>query len=484
MPGIVTLDVTEGPLRGKSFAFEQHDTFLFGRGEGCHAVLSPDDTTASRHHFLLEVNPPAARLRDLGSLNGTYVNDVNHGGRAAGETPEEAARRRFPEVDIKDGDRIAVGYTRFLVRVVMTACFHCGLPIPEAFRRLCRVDGGPRLCCPDCREKLQSGETVVTEGPRCSRCSRPLEAASDERAGARLCADCEQSAEKDPIAVVRDSLQASGAPEVPGYVVGDFLAKGGQGAVYRARRLSDGREVAFKVMLAKVAVDEASRQLFFREIEVTRSLRHPNIVELLDHGSAGVGFYFAMELCRGGSVEAVMRRRRAVYSLAEAGPIVLQALEGLAFAHAQKYVHRDLKPPNILLGTDERGPAKIADFGLAKSFQMAGLSGFSHTGAIGGTLGFMPREQLTNYKYARPMSDVWSMAATLYFMLSGQLPREFSGQDPIQVILGGVLVPISHWGVTLPPRVAEVLDRALAPKVEDRYPDAGAFRDALAAALG
>jgi eukaryotic-like serine/threonine-protein kinase len=280
--------------------------------------------------------------------------------------------------------------------------------------------------------------------------------------------------------------QAAGdrPPDVKGYVVGDFLAKGGQGAVYRARRLADGREVAFKIMLAKVAVDERSRKLFEREIEVTRSLRHPNIVELLDHGSGGVGFYFAMELCRGGSVDAVIQRRRAPFTLVEAGPLILQALDGLAFAHTQKYVHRDLKPPNLLLGTDERGPAKIADFGLAKSFEMAGLSGFSATGAAFGTLVFMPREQLTHYKYARPVTDVWSLAATLYFMLCGRSPREFGDRDPVQVILESSIVPISQRGVALPPRVADVLEQALAPKAEDRYQDAAAFRDALAAALG
>lgn len=76
MPGELTLSVTEGPLLGHTFTFREHDTFIFGRAPDCHAHLSPEDTSASRHHFILEVNPPDARLRDLGSLNGTYVNRV------------------------------------------------------------------------------------------------------------------------------------------------------------------------------------------------------------------------------------------------------------------------------------------------------------------------------------------------------------------------------------------------------------------------
>jgi len=77
----------------------------FGRAADCHARLPGDDTLVSRHHFLVEVNPPAARLRDLGSLNGTQVNGQKIGGRKKGETPEQGAKRRHPEIDLKDGDQ-------------------------------------------------------------------------------------------------------------------------------------------------------------------------------------------------------------------------------------------------------------------------------------------------------------------------------------------------------------------------------------------
>ena len=93
MPARVSLRVTSGPIAGRVFAFDAHDTFLFGRAPDCHAQLAEDDTTASRHHFLLEVNPPVARLRDLGSLNGTHVNGRRHGGRDPHETPEQGALR-------------------------------------------------------------------------------------------------------------------------------------------------------------------------------------------------------------------------------------------------------------------------------------------------------------------------------------------------------------------------------------------------------
>jgi pSer/pThr/pTyr-binding forkhead associated (FHA) protein len=91
MQNRVCLEIVEGPLKGKKFDFAEHDTFIFGRAPDCHAQLA-DDTYVSRHHFILEVNPPLARLRDVGSLNATHVNNRKCGGRNKGETPEEGAK--------------------------------------------------------------------------------------------------------------------------------------------------------------------------------------------------------------------------------------------------------------------------------------------------------------------------------------------------------------------------------------------------------
>ena len=132
MAGKVRLQVIEGVMQGQAFAFEEHDTFIFGRMDDCHACL-PDDEMVSRHHFIMEVNPPDARIRDLGSLNGTYVNGIKYGGREEGETPEEGSRREYPEVDMKDGDQIKVGGTVLTVYVEVPAvCCQCGRDIAAA----------------------------------------------------------------------------------------------------------------------------------------------------------------------------------------------------------------------------------------------------------------------------------------------------------------------------------------------------------------
>jgi hypothetical protein len=448
MPGSVSLVVTAGPIRGQRFDFPAHDTFLFGRAPDCHARLAASDASASRHHFLLEVNPPLARLRDLGSLNGTHVNGVRHGARRSGESPEEAAARGGAEVDLRHGDEIRVGAT--VIRVEVSAppsCSDCGRPIAEAERERCEWVAGAYLC-----EACRRG-TVTAGG----------------------------------LARARE-----GPPEAgPGAAVGPYeierlLGKGGMGAVYLARRRAAGAPpgppVALKVMLPRMLVDEAAQEIFIREIEVTRALRHPHIVSLLDFGKHERRFYFALEYCAGGSVEALRRRHGGRVPLPATLRIAVDALSGLAAAHAAGFVHRDLKPDNVLL--DEAGRARLADFGLAKSFQQAGLSGMTATGTVAGTYQFMAREQLTSYRQVRPTTDVWSMAATIYYLLTGQYPRDFGPQsDPIAVVLRGGVVPTRERDPSVPGDLAAVLDRALDDEPSRRFPSAHELVAALRGVL-
>ncbi|MBI4676372.1 MAG: protein kinase [Elusimicrobia bacterium] len=448
MRATIVLKAVKGQQEGRVFELDRHDMFVFGRSEDCQCSI-PDDPYISSNHFLLEVNPPDAELRDLGSKNGTHVNGRRCGGRERGETPEEGAGRS-QAVALRHGDRIKAGKTEFEVELrVFEECGNCREEV--------------RVCAPH-----------------------------DEARGPFLCERCSAAMPKEPgrftqfLAGALEPLKPEEPVRFPGYSVQAEIDEGGMGKVYLGRREADGRVVAIKCV--KVHGRRAAKkqvELFSREMKVTMDLKHPNIVEFFEEGrTADGGLFFAMEYCEGGSVSDLMDKAGSL-SLERAGRIMLEALEGLSFAHAKEIVHRDLKPHNILLaGKGEDAAAKVADFGLAKNFILAGLSGMTASGQRGGTLAFMPKEQLKDFRGARPASDVFSMGATLYHMLTNRLVYDLdSERDACAAILKDRLIPIRKRGVELPDAVAAVVDKATVPDWKDRYQTAGEFKEALARAL-
>jgi eukaryotic-like serine/threonine-protein kinase len=454
MQATVTLRVTRGALRGTGFAYGERTTCILGRASDCSPRL-PDDVdhrTISRHHCLLDINPPDIRIRDFGSRNGTYVNGVKIGQREAHQTPEEAQALAFPEHDLGDGDEIGLGGTVLRVEVTTPAA-----PVPSA--------PAPR---------------------RCVNCGHPAGGDDHARPGKVLCAPCRADLEE----LARHLLARAKAGDrelaaVHGYTLLRELGRGGMGAVYLARHDETGDLVALKLMLPQVAASAEAQQRFLREIEVSRTLRHPHIAAVHDIGTAYGAFYFTMEYCPGGSTDKLAARRGGTLGLDEALSLILQALEGLEHAHGRGVVHRDLSPQNILLGGAEPAPvAKICDFGLAKAFDQAGLSGLTRTGAAAGKPGFMPRQQLINFKYAQPEVDTWALAACLYWLLTGHLPRDFpAGRDPWLVVLKDQPVPLRRRNRALPKGLAEVIDHALRDDPAIGFRTAAALRQALLRAL-
>jgi serine/threonine-protein kinase len=148
-------------------------------------------------------------------------------------------------------------------------------------------------------------------------------------------------------------------------------------------------------------------------------------------------------------------------------------------------VHRDLNPNNIFLSGSGSSPvAKIGDYGLAKAFDLAGLSGYTRTGEAMGKPLFMPRQQVVNFKYASPEVDVWAMAASLYAMLTGQPPRDFPPRkDPWKVVLSTDAVPILERDVPIPRGLAAVIDEALVDYPDIKFKSAAEFKRALESAL-
>jgi hypothetical protein len=450
-PATVTLRLIRGRLDPAEYVFAERTTCVLGRASDCAPRL-PDDEhhrTISRHHCLIDINPPDVRIRDFGSLNGTYVNGTKIGQRGKHQTPEQAAAVAFPEHDLADGDEIALGKTVFRVEVTDTAAH----PPTEVVRR-------------------------------CARCQRDIRAEAGARSGEYLCAACQA----EPAAVLRLLLERahSGAREelapISGYAILRELGRGGMGAVYLARHETTGEEVALKVMLPKVAASADARARFLREAAFTKALRHPSIAAMYDFGFADGTFYFTIEYCAGGSLDRYLERRGGVLPADEAVPLALQVLDGLEYAHGQGVVHRDLSPANILLTRSAGGTmtAKVSDFGLAKAFDNAGLSGLTRTGTVAGKPLCVPRQQVINFRQVTPAIDVWALAACLYCCLCGSYPRDFPrGKDPWQIVLQVPPTPIRQRQPKIPRQLADAIDHALREQPRIGFQTAAEFRQAL-----
>jgi len=458
---------------------------------------------------LLDINPPDVRVRDFGSLNGTYVNGEKIGQRDKHQTPAEGAEAESIQRDLSDGDEVCLGKQgEFAFRVNIVApvsCSECSAEIPKDQTERARQGRGLFLCksCLKRREEARRKVPPKRKKTVCPKCGGDVSSEVEEgRHGEFVCANCRSN----PLEIVKFLLRMAGGGEnkllaIEGYEILRELGRGGMGAVYLARHKATHERVALKVMLPQVAASTTATQNFLRETENTKALRHPNVVQLRDAGCSHGTFFFTLEFCDGGSVDKLARRRGGTLSIDQAAPIVLQALDGLEYAHhaeiprvkladgtygrGRGLVHRDLSPPNIFLcGSGRSMLAKVGDYGLSKAFDLAGLSGHTRAGSVAGKPWFMPRQQVVGYKKAKPEVDVWAMAASLYNMLTGFFPRDFPrGKDPWCIVLERHPVPIRNRSSSVPKRIAEVIDAALVDQPGISFQSAAEFKRALEAAL-
>ncbi|QLE53066.1 FHA domain-containing protein (plasmid) [Nostoc sp. C057] len=444
----VILTITEGTLKGQEFIFDSRTTCIIGRSPDCNPKLPDDEAhrTISRYHCLLDINPPDIRVRDFGSRNGTFVNGTKIGQRQPEQTPEEGAKLTFPEYDLKPNDEIQLGDTVFQVSIEEVSEFKVNKP-------------GLNISSVGKIELSENVQQLVQQA----------------------------------------NAGKSDLLSIQGYSILRELGEGGFGAVYLARHNETKEEVALKIMLPAVASNPEITERFLREIDNTQALNHPNIIKLLNSGYYNGIFFFTLEYCDGGTVFDLMQRRGGRLSIDEAISIIMQVLDGLEYAHqadipyvkladgnfgrGRGLVHRDLKPSNIFI-TNINGDrtAKIADYGLAKAFDQAGLSGQTRSGTKAGTPVFMPRQQVINFKYAKPEVDIWATVACLYFMLTGAFPRNFVG-DPFLAVLQTNAVPIRERDASIPKQLAELIDQALVDKPEIYFKDAASFKQALSGVL-
>jgi len=247
------------------------------------------------------------------------------------------------------------------------------------------------------------------------------------------------------------------------------LGRGGMGVVYEAEDLRLKRIVALKFLPPGLTSDQEARERFVHEAQAASGLDHPNICTIyeIDEAEAG-GMYIAMACYRGESLKEKMSR--GPLEPAEAIGIALGVAEGLAKAHEQGIVHRDIKPGNIMITAD--GAAKILDFGLAK---LGGDARLTLPGTTMGTAAYMSPEQARGDN-VDCRTDVWSLGVVLYEMATGELPF---GRDKKQAVLHEPPRPAKDLPSGYPAELVSIMDRSLAKDPARRFPSAREMADSL-----
>ncbi|HUU09666.1 MAG TPA: serine/threonine-protein kinase [Phycisphaerae bacterium] len=254
--------------------------------------------------------------------------------------------------------------------------------------------------------------------------------------------------------------------KIPGVQLIERIGRGSQAVVYKARQLSVDRMVAVKVLLSEMARDPVMRERFLQEVRAAARLSHNNIVQAFDAGECDGYVFFIMEL-----VDPPRTVADAIHDAGGALPepealrIIIQITEALAHAHSRHFIHRDVKPKNIMLTKD--GVAKLADMGLARHI---GEGSFEEIGKAFGTPYYIAPEQVVGNPDIDFRADIYSLGATFYEMLTGQPP--FTAKTP-QVIMQkhvkASLTPPDHINPDLSAGVGEVVELMMAKRPQDRY---------------
>jgi serine/threonine-protein kinase len=258
------------------------------------------------------------------------------------------------------------------------------------------------------------------------------------------------------------------------YELIELLGRGGMTFVYRAYQPSMKREVAIKLLKANLADEPGFLERFNREAEVIARLQHPHILPVIDYGHTGESIYLVMRLVQGGSLDS--RIKEGPFSLNEVNRILCEVASALSYAHRQNVIHRDLKPPNILLDEDDN--TYLTDFGIAKLTNVESM--LTATDQVMGTPAYMSPEQGLGLE-VDARADVYALGLILFEMLTGKRP--FKADNPTALIFQHVYEapPLpSSLNPQLPAAIDSVVLKALEKEAEARYITPSALADAFA----
>lgn len=422
----VVLRVTSGPHTGQEQLLDSRGVIVVGRSSQAGLSMQ-EDRLLSREHFVIELNSSVCSLKDLGSTNGTKVNGL-----------------RVEVASLRDGDIVTAGESAFVVQLFESS-------------------SGPLLArCPGCGHALYGSAAVIAASP-------------ENEQG--LCLSCLEKRRRHP-------------KTHPDYLIEGRVGGGGMGEVYQARQLSTNRAVAIKMMVPTSAASEKAKDYFRREMTVLKDLLmpsgrcHRNIVAFYDIFEIDGQFQLVMEYVAGRNALDWVKELSQPLSIPTAARIGRLLLSALDHAHSKGYVHRDVKPSNLLvMGPPQGVQVKLSDFGLAKNFrENAGFVGLTHQGDIGGSVGFISPDHIRDFRDVKEPADIYGAGATLYFLLTLNYP--FYGFNPHRgdaytMILENPPVPLRAHRPDAPEGFGRILRKALEKQPRDRWKSAAEMSEAL-----
>jgi eukaryotic-like serine/threonine-protein kinase len=268
------------------------------------------------------------------------------------------------------------------------------------------------------------------------------------------------------LARAKVTLEASRGQQIPGYQIIAKLGSGAMATVFKARQLSLDRMVAIKVLPRKLSESTDYVERFYREGKAAAKLNHANIVQAIDVGEAGGFHYFVMEYVEGHTLYDELQANKG-FGEADAMRVILQIARALEHAHSQGFIHRDVKPKNIMIAPD--GNAKLADMGLARAAEDV-QAAQAEAGKAFGTPYYISPEQIRGEVDIDFRADIYSLGATLYHVVTGRVP--FDAPTPAGVMhrhLKDPLVPPDHINTELSAGMGEIVEVMMAKERKRRY---------------
>jgi len=471
----VSLIVTEGDDSGKIFRLLGTDDKIVGRSSRSNIILQ--DAGVSRQHCRIDLHARGLVIQDLNSKNGTSVN---------GKPIRDKAL-------LADGDTIELGRTVLKVRIEPSTesaatslhvaesatdepeTSESGFQIEPLALEL-DLEAFPRNGASG-EEKPSQSEPGALMGAFDKFVTEPADEASPVTAQKNIL--CIESVEKGP------PPSSPQSPALIGRIIGgcrieELLRQDEVTHVYRGHQLSMERSVALKILSPELTSDFDAADRFIVGARAAGKLNHPNIVQVFDAGEEEGVRFIALELVDGESVRGLLERRGRKRPLDAhlSVEIIWQIAEALQYAHTRNLLHLNITPDNILV--TPHNIAKLAEIGFLQSLKDSGIHRPSRTSGQSDALQFSSPELLDPTAGSDGRSDIYSLGAVLFLMLSGHLPFCASDESELLRKIGeGNHESLSALNRSLPERLIQIVNRAIAVRCEQRYQTAEELHDDL-----